>query len=107
MTTITIQTNNSYADIIYKKLKTDKNLVKVSVRKKKGAKKKLLSNSNSRCLKDIVSLIDTTFTIHQNYQYGLNVTTFCPNTGIEEISERNSAAESARTTRPRPAPGVG
>jgi hypothetical protein len=41
MTTITIQTNNSYADKIYKKLKADKNLIKVSVRKKGAAKKKL------------------------------------------------------------------
>ena len=50
MTTITIQTNNKYADKIYKKLKADKNLIKVSVSKKRASKKKLSPGNDRRAL---------------------------------------------------------
>lgn len=50
MTTITISTNNKYADKIYKKLKADKNLVRVSVTKKRKKKKKIDSDNDRQSL---------------------------------------------------------
>ncbi|MEO5572761.1 MAG: hypothetical protein ABIT08_04950 [Bacteroidia bacterium] len=50
MTTITIHTNKEYADKIYKKLKADKNLLKVSVSKKRVKKKKSYSDIDRQSL---------------------------------------------------------